>query len=89
MITITSHKTRTDAEPCETEIGYCCVITGTHNGEAFTANVWCEYDGRDVEIEMVSGPDITEDMDFFVKVCEFPGFEEGMAQGYAQYEANM
>ncbi len=91
-IVITSVKERTTTEEdgdCGADTGYPCTVEGTKDGEAFKVNIWCEYDGRDVDFEQVSGIDVSFDPDFMDALCNFPGFEEGMEQGYAKYEANL
>lgn len=68
------------------ECGFCAHITGTNNGQPFSVNIWCEYDGRDVEFENAQGIDPDADMDFFDQLCMHQPFTDAMNAGYQEWE---
>ena len=67
-------------------------IAGTWGGRDFRIDLWCEYDGRDVESEPAAGHDYdpffdeNEDGTFLDKLCEDPRFMNLHNAGYKCWE---
>ena len=66
-------------------------IAGTWKGESFHIKIWCEYDGRDVESEILSGEcDPMKDWEaepmFFDVLCQQEKFMKLYNQGYKAWE---
>ena len=78
-----------DKEDGETNCGYRCVVEGLSGKKHFKVNVWAEYDGREMDLEMVSGEDITCNPDFMESLCSSEAFQKGMSEGYEKYEASL
>ena len=77
-------QTHPDNKPDEGAYG--SRITGKADGRLFCVDVWCEHDGRDVDIELVAGHDVRDDIDFFSSLCEWEPWADALNTDYTTWD---